>query len=148
VTGWLALIVSDPAAVLFLLAVVGLAAMLLGMGIARWVRERRELRAPDRPAPEPVDEAAIGRWVEEGWQLFHRWQEQVERVNELQSRLAAMAQEIGRLQAQLGQMDALHAETLRLNQQIEALVLERDQLRTVLARIGELIQRATGDPKG
>lgn len=149
-TGWLALIASDPAAVLFLVAVVGLAAMLLGVGIARWRRQRRERRAagPDRTAPEPLDEAAIARWVEEGRQLFHRWQEQVERVNELQSRLAAMAQEIGRLQAQLREMDALHAANLRLGQQIEALVLERDQLRTVLARIGELIQRATGDPKG
>ena len=148
VTSWLDLIASDPAAVLFLVAAVGLAVMLLGVGIARCVRRRRERRAPDRTAPEPADETAIARWVEEGRQLFNRWQERVERVNELQSRLAAMAEEIGRLQTQLRHMDALHAENVRLNQQAEALLRERDQLRTVLARIGELIQRASGPRPG
>jgi hypothetical protein len=39
-------------------------------------------------------------------------------------------------------MDDLHAENLRLNQEAEALVLEREQLLTVLARLGELIERA------
>ena len=40
-------------------------------------------------------------------------------------------------------MGELRAENLRLNQETETLVLERDHLRAVLARIGELVQRAS-----
>ncbi len=50
-----------------------------------------------------------------------------------------MAQEIGQLSSRI---DGLRAENLHLSQEGEALLLERDQLRAVLARIGELIQRA------
>ncbi|HSL47708.1 MAG TPA: hypothetical protein VK878_01485 [Candidatus Deferrimicrobiaceae bacterium] len=140
---WLAAIGSDPAAILFVAGIVILIAVLLGVVVTGRARRRRERREQERMAPEKADEVAIARWVEEGRQLFNLWQERVERVNELQSRLAAMAEEIGRLQAQLGHMGELRAENLRLNQEAEALLLERDQLRTVLARIGELIQRAS-----
>lgn len=139
-TGWLALIASDPAAIVFLVAVVCLIVVLLGAGITRWARWRPPQQAPEPPAPEKPDDAAFARWVAEGRQLFTLWQERVDRVNELQSRLAAITQEVGRLQMQLGHMDA---HNLRLNQQAEALRLERDELRTVLARIGELIERAS-----
>jgi len=40
-------------------------------------------------------------------------------------------------------MDELQAENRRLTHETEALLLEREHLRTVLARIGELIQRAS-----
>lgn len=142
-TSWLALIASDPAAIVFLVAVVCLVVVLLGAGITRCTRWRREQQAPEPPAPEEPDDAALARWVAEGRRLFTLWQERVERVNELQSRLTAMAQEVARLQAQLGHMDALQADNLRLNQQAETLRLERDELRTVLARVGELIERAS-----
>jgi TolA-binding protein len=143
VTSWLALIASDPAAIVFLVAVVCLVVVLLGAGITRRTRWRREQQAPEPPAPEEPDAAALARWVAEGRRLFTLWQERVERVNELQSRLTAMAQEVARLQAQLGHMDALQADNLRLNQQAETLRLERDELRTVLARVGDLIERAS-----
>jgi hypothetical protein len=71
-------------------------------------------------------EAAIAGWIEEGRQLFTHWQGRVERLDELQGRLAAMAQDID-----------------QLRQEGEALLLERDHLRFTLARIGELIQRAS-----
>ena len=51
-----------------------------------------------------------------------------------------MAKEIGQLSSRI---DGLRAENLHLRQEGEALLLERDQLRAVLARIGELIQRAS-----
>ena len=57
-----------------------------------------------------------------------------------------MAQEIGQLRAQVGQIDDLRTECLRLSQAGEALLLERDQLRSVLGRISELAQRAGPDP--
>ena len=41
------------------------------------------------------------------------------------------------------QAKGLRAENLHLSQEGEALLLERDQLRSILARIGELIQRAS-----
>jgi regulator of replication initiation timing len=75
----------------------------------------------------------MARWIEEGRQLFSLWQERVERLDELQHRLTATALEI----------DQLRAQVIYLSQEGEAIWLERDQLRSVLARIGELIQRAS-----
>jgi chromosome segregation ATPase len=106
-----------------------------------WPWRQPERREQARTAPPEADQVAIARWVQEGRELLDLWQEKVERLGELQSRLAGMAEEIGRLQTQLRRMDDLQAENLRLNQEAEALVLEREQLRTALARIGELIER-------
>jgi TolA-binding protein len=145
---WMAVIGSDPAAILFGVAVVILVVALLGMAISRRARGRPEQQGEQHPRAPEKEEIAIGRWVEEGQQLFHRWPERIERLNELQGHLAAMAQEIERLKAQLKHIDELHAENLRLSQANETLVLDRDELRTVVARIGELIQRASEAPPG
>jgi hypothetical protein len=64
-------------------------------------------------------------------------------VTELQSRLDAMALEIDQLRAQVSRIDDLRAENLRLSQQGEVLLLEQERLRSMLARIGELAQRAS-----
>ena len=96
-------------------------------------------------APENTREVALARWIEDGRQLFNIWQERVERFDELQGRLAAMAQEISQLGSRI---DGLRAENLHLSQEGEALLLERDQLRSILARIGELIQRASEARRG
>jgi regulator of replication initiation timing len=93
--------------------------------------------------PASADEITVARWVEEGRHLLNHWQERIERLDELQSRLAEMAQEIGQLKAQVSRMDAVQAENIRLAQENEALLLERDQVRAVLTRIGELIQQAS-----
>ena len=84
-------------------------------------------------APENGHEVALARWIEDGRQLLTLWQERVERLDELQGRLAATALEI----------DQLRAQVIYLSQEGEALLLERDHLRSILARIGELIQRAS-----
>ena len=73
-------------------------------------------------APENGREVALARWIEQGQQLFNIWQERIERFDELQGRLAAMAQEIGQLSTRI---DGLRAENLRLSPEGEALVLER-----------------------
>ena len=91
-------------------------------------------------APDHAREVALARWIEEGRQLFNSWPEKVERFDERQGRLAAMTQEIGQLG---GRIDGLRAENLHLSQAGEARLLERDQLRSILARISELIQRAS-----
>jgi TolA-binding protein len=136
---WIALIASDPAALVLVVGMVVLIAVLIGAIVTARARRRRERQreadwwaGPERAA----DQAGIARWVEEGRHLLNDWQERIERLEELQSRLAAMAQEIGQLKAQVGQMEAVQAENLRLLQ-------ERDHVQAVLARIGELIQQAT-----
>jgi hypothetical protein len=123
VESWIAAVAADPAAMLFAAAIVLLIAV--------------------EPAPEGPDQVAIARWVAEGRQLFNLWQERVERLDELQGRLAAMAQEIGQLKVQAGRIDELRAENLRLGQEAEAFLLERDQHRAVLARISELVRQAS-----
>lgn len=134
---------SDPPAILFAVAVVLLVVVLLGMVLEARARRRARQRETDQTTPASADEVAIARWVEEGRHLLNGWQERIERLDELQSRLAAMAQEIGQLTVQVSRMDAVEAENVRLAQEKEALLLERDQVRAVLARIGELIQQAS-----
>ena len=133
----------DPLTLLLWLGAVVVAGA-LGMVFGRRVERRRERQSEVRHiVPENAHEVPIGRWIEEGKQLFNLWQERVAQVTELRSRLDAMAQEIDQLRVQVGQIDGLRAECLRLSQAEEALLLERDQLRSVLDRISELAQRAT-----
>ena len=130
-------------ALLFCLGAV-LVAAALGMVFGRRAQRQKEHRSEVRRiVPDNADEVTIARWVEEGKQLFSLWQERVAQVTELRSRLDAMAQEIDQLRVQVGQIDGLRAECLRLSQAEEALLLERDHLRSVLDRISELAQRAT-----
>ncbi|HKC12755.1 MAG TPA: hypothetical protein VKI41_12050 [Vicinamibacteria bacterium] len=143
--GWVAAVAADPAAMLFVAAVVLLIVILVGMALA--ARARRRDAHPETVAPESSVQVGIAPWVEEGRQLFTLWQERVERLGELQGRLAGMAQEIEQLKAQAGaqagRIDELRAENLRLGQEAEAFSMERDQLRAVIARIGELVRQAT-----
>lgn len=139
----MAAIGSDPAAILFAVAVVLFVVVLLGMVLAARARRRARQRETEQTTPASADEVAIARWVEEGRHLLNGWQERIERLDALQSRLAAMAQEIGQLTMQVSRMDAVEAENVRLAQEKEALLPERDQVRAVLARIGELIQQAS-----
>ena len=131
---WVTATRLDFATLLFGLAAVLLIGAALGVVFAMRAQRRRERRSEEgRMAPENAHEVAMARWIEEGRQLFNLWQERVERLDELQGRLAATALEI----------DQLRARVIYLSQEGEALLLERDQLRSVLARIGELLQRAS-----
>ena len=112
--------------------------MLFGMRAQRR-RDRREHPV----AVENAHELTIARWVEEGQRLFNVWQERIAHVTELQARLDAMAHEIDQLRVQVSRIDDLRAESLRLSHQGEVLLLERERLRSMLARIGELAQRAS-----
>ena len=143
---WVTATGLDFAPLLFGLAAVLLIGAALGVVFATRAQRRRERQSEEgRMAPENAREVALARWIEEGRQLFNIWQERVERFDELQGRLAAMAQEIGQLRSRI---DGLRAENVHLSQEGEALLLERDQLRSILARIGELIQRASEARRG
>ncbi len=138
---WITAAAADLAAVLFVVAIVLLVVILVGAALAARTRRRADHRETVALAPESPDQVAIARWIEEGRQLFNLWQERVERLDELQGRLAAMAEEIGQLKAQVSRMEQLRAENLRLGQEGEAFLLERNQLRAVLARISELVRQ-------
>jgi hypothetical protein len=143
---WVTATGLDFAPLLFGLAAVLLIGAALGVVFATRAQRRRERQSEEvRMAPENAREVALARWIEEGRQLFNIWRERVERFNELQGRLAVMAQEIGQLRSRI---DGLRAENVHLSQEGEALLLERDQLRSILARIGELIQRASEARRG
>lgn len=144
---WVATISSDPATILFVAAAVLLIAATIGVVFATRAQRRRERQSAKGTSENP-DEAAIAHWVEDGRQLFSLWQERVERLAELQSRLAAMAHEIELLKTQVRRVDELRAENLRLVEENEAFRFEQDQLRAVVARIGELVQRASEARRG
>jgi len=137
---WIATVCSDPVAILFALGALLLIVALLGAWASTRSSRRREEELEEQTPPAPADEVAIARWVQEGRQLLEVWQERIERLDELQHRLAAMAEEIGQLKAR---MDGMQAENARLTGENEALVLERDHVQAVLARVGELIQQAS-----
>jgi len=131
---WVTATGLDTVVLLFGLAAVLLLAAALGVVFATRTRRRRERQSEEgHIAPETPRTLAMARWIEEGRQLFTLWQERVERLDELQHRLTATALEI----------DQLRAHVIYLSQEGEAILLERDQLRSVLARIGVLIERAS-----
>jgi hypothetical protein len=131
---WIIATGLDTVTVLFVLAAALLIASALGVMFTTRARRRQERQKADGPtAPESAPGIGIARWIEEGRHLFGLWQEQVERLTELQGRLAATALEI----------DQLRAQVIRLSQERDAASLERDYLRSILARIDDLIQRAS-----
>jgi uncharacterized protein HemX len=131
---WMTAAGLDSVTLLFGLAAILLVAAAVGVVFATRAQRRRERKSQEgRVAPENAYEVALPRWIEEGRQLFNLWQQRVERFTELQSQLAATALEL----------DQLRAQIIHLSQEGEALLLERDQLRSIIARIGELIQRAS-----
>jgi septal ring factor EnvC (AmiA/AmiB activator) len=133
--GWAIAISSDLVAILLVAAAVLLILAMTGMLLATRAQRRRD-RQSKKEIPESLIDVSIVHSATEGRHL-------VDRLSELQGRLAAMAEEIGQLRAPVSRIDELRAENLRLSQECEAFLVERDQLRAILARIGELIQRAS-----
>ena len=124
---WITATGLDTVTFLLGLAAALLLAAALGVMLTTRARRRRERQTAEaRRDPENALEGGLARWIADGRQLFTRWQDEIERLDALQSRVAAMAHEID-----------------QLRQEGEALVLERDHLRSILARIDELIQRAS-----
>jgi uncharacterized small protein (DUF1192 family) len=140
---WIAGIELDGLTLLLGLGVLLLLLAAAALGMLFGMRARRRDRREHPVAVENAHELTIARWVEEGQRLFNVWQERVAHVTELQARLDAMAHEIDQLRAQVSRVDDLRAENLRLSQQGEVLLLEQERLRSTLARIGELAQRAS-----
>jgi hypothetical protein len=133
--GWAIAISSDLVAILLVAAAVLLILAMTGMLLATRAQRRRD-RQRKQEIPESLTDVSIAHSATEGRHL-------VDRLSELQGRLAAMAEDIGQLRAPVSRIDELWAENLRLSQECETFLVERDQLRAILARIGALIQRAS-----
>ena len=88
----------------------------------------------------------IAPWVLEGQQLFTLWQERIERLEELKSRLSGMAQEIEQLRAEIGHIDEMRAQITRLVEEGERGRVEQEHLRTVLVRIAGIAHEAAAEP--
>jgi regulator of replication initiation timing len=88
----------------------------------------------------------IAPWVLEGQQLFNLWQERIERLEELKSRLSGMAQEIEQLRAEIGHIDEMRAQITRLVEEGERCRVEQERLRTVLVRIAGIAHEAAAEP--
>ncbi len=89
----------------------------------------------------------IAPWVLEGRRLFNLWQERIERLDELKSRLSGMAQEIEQLRAEIGHIDEMRTQITRLGEEGERCRVERDHLREVLVRIAGIAQETAAEPK-
>jgi hypothetical protein len=99
---------------------------------------------PPVSARRPED---IAPWVLEGQLLFNLWQERIERLDELKSRLSGMAQEIEQLRAEVGHIDEMRAQIARLVEEGERCRMERDHLREALIRIAGIAYEAAAEPK-
>jgi hypothetical protein len=135
--GWAIAIRSDLVAILLVAAAVLLILAITGMLLATRARRRREWQST-KEVPASLTEVSIAHSA--GRHL-------VDRLSELQGRLAAMAEDIGQLTVQARRVDELHAANLRLTEQNETLLADFDQLRSVIVRIGEVLQRASTGQK-
>lgn len=141
----------DPAiALLGVLAVLVLAGIVGIVVVARGRRRRREQMAEERRLADeshfsvPGSSHDVARWVTEGQHLFIAWQERVERLEELHSRLAAMGAELDRLRAEVGQLDEMGDRLARLAREVDRLRVERDGLYEALTRIQEIAGGSIG----
>ena len=105
-----------------------------------------------RPAATS-EEALRGRlhedmtaWVLEGRRLFTTWQERIEGLGELKSRLGALAEEGDRLRIEVSHVEEMRAQIVRLTDENERCGKERADLLDLLGRIASLAQAAAGRP--
>jgi hypothetical protein len=81
-------------------------------------------------------------WVLEGRRLFTTWQERIEGVNELKSRLGGMAEEANRLRVEVSHVEEMRAQIVHLTDENERCGKERADLQDLVARIASLAQEA------
>ncbi len=129
--------VADPALLLLGGSLVLLVALIVPVALATRARRRREHLAKERQVTSPSAQDFTS-WVEEGRQLFSRWQERIERHEDLESRLTAVT----------GELEQLRAETARLRQDNDSLQAERAEALQVFTTILEHVTRAAEQLRG
>jgi regulator of replication initiation timing len=133
----------------------GLVAVLLVAVLVLWFR-RAGSAAVSEEALRPRLHDDLATWVLEGRRLFTTWQERIEGLNELKSRLGGLAEEADRLRIEVSHVQEMRAQIVQLSDQNGRLTDENQRCRTehaeyrdLLARIATLAQEATAkQPSG
>jgi hypothetical protein len=128
-----------------ILALGGLMVLLIVVVLGAAIWTRRPSHGPiggSSPPAVPERPEDIAAWVLEGRRLFNVWQERIERLSELNGRLAGMAQEIEQLRAEVVHIDEMRAQITRLVEESERSRMERDRLREALTRVASLAHEA------
>jgi regulator of replication initiation timing len=108
-----------------------------------WSRRGQSATTPEEALRARLHEDMTG-WVLEGRRLFTTWQERIEGLNELKSRLGSMAEEANRLRIEVSHVEEMRAQIVRLTDENERCAKERADLHELLGRIASLAQEAVG----
>ena len=119
--------------------------VLLIVVVVLWSRRAGTSTMPEEALRGRLHDDLTG-WVLEGRRLFTTWQERIEGVNELKSRLGAMAEEANRLRVEVSHVEEMRAQIVQLTEENERARKERADLLDLLARIASLAQAAAGRP--
>jgi len=135
---------SQESVILVLAAVV---VVLLVIVVVLWSGRARSAAASEEALRGRLhDDLTV--WVLEGRRLFTTWQERIEALNELKSRLGGMAEEADRLRIEVSHMEGMRAQIVQLTAENERCQKERADLHDLLGRIASLAQAAAGRPSG
>ena len=122
-----------------------LVVVLLVIVVVLWSRRAHNPTSPEEALRGRLHEDMTG-WVLEGRRLFTTWQERIEALNELKSRLGSMADEANRLRVEVSHVEEMRAQIVRLTDEHERCGKERADLLDLLGRIASLAQAAAGRP--
>lgn len=126
------------------IVILGVAVVVLLVGvIVLWSRRAQSAATSEEALRARMHEDMTG-WVLEGRRLFTTWQERIEGLNELKSRLGSMADEANRLRIEVSHVEEMRAQIVRLTDENERCAKERADLLELLARIASLAQQAAG----
>ncbi len=126
------------------IVILGVAVVVLLVGvIVLWSRRAQSAATSEEALRARMHEDMTG-WVLEGRRLFTTWQERIEGLNELKSRLGSMADEANRLRIEVSHVEEMRAQIVRLTDENERCAKERADPLELLARIASLAQQAAG----
>lgn len=130
----------------------GLVVVLLVVVLVLWSRRAGSAAASEEALRARLHDD-LTAWVLEGRRLFTTWQERVEGLNELKSRLGGLAEEADRLRIEVSHVQEMRAqivqltdENTRLTDENQRCGKEHAEYRDLLARIASLAHEATAKP--
>ena len=132
----------------------GLVVVLLVVVVVLWFRRAGSAAASEEGLRARLHDDLVA-WVLEGRRLFTTWQERVEGLNQLKSRLGALAEEADRLRIEVSHVEEMRAqivhladENTRLTNENQRCGKEHAEYRDLLTRIASLAHEATAKPSG